>query len=356
MANSYGENLKLTIFGTSHGPTIGMTLSGIPAGKSVDFACLQTFLDRRAPGKSPWSTPRKESDVPHFLSGLTGSMTDGESIHAVIYNENVHKKDYAQLQYIPRPGHADYTAWVKYGLDFDMSGGGPFSGRMTAPFCIAGGLCKQWLEEMGIRIGAHIFTVSGIADTAFDPVCPDLNSVQQDFPVLSKECGQQMQKAISLAKEQGDSLGGIIECAITGMPAGIGGPLFEGVEGKLAQILYAIPAVKGVEFGLGFAAAAHPGSYCNDPYCVTDGKIATKTNHCSGIQGGITNGMPILFRVAIKPTPSIGLAQQSVNLQTMEEATLQIKGRHDPCIVPRAVPVVEAVAAIAIYDMILGGI
>ena len=355
MANTYGENLKLSIFGTSHGHSIGMTLEGIPAGLSVDSEKLQQFLNRRAPGQNQWSTARKEADIPHFQSGLTDGITNGEPISAVIYNQNVRSSDYEELKYIPRPGHADFAAWMKYGLDFDMSGGGPFSGRMTAPMCIAGGLCKQWLEAMGIRIGAHIAWIDDIDDNRFDPVNPDLDGVQTDFPVLSRICGEQMQEAIALAKKKSDSVGGIIECAIVGLPAGIGGELFGGIESKISQIVYSIPAVKGVDFGLGFANMYHAGSYTNDEFAIIDTKVTTTTNHCGGILGGVTTGMPVLFRVAIKPTPSIGKPQQSVNLKTMEKVTIQIKGRHDPCIVPRAVPVVEAAAAIAIYDLILGG-
>lgn len=354
MISHFGENLKLSIFGASHEPEIGMTLERIPAGLMVDTEKLQHFLGRRAPGRTKWSTARKETDIPHFQSGLVDGRTDGQTIRAVIYNENVRKTDYDALKHIPRPGHADYTAWMKYGLDFDMSGGGPFSGRMTTPLCIAGGLCKQWLEESGIRIGAHIAWIGDIDDNRFDPVFPDLDGIQPDFPVLNRICGQQMLEAIAEARKEGDSLGGIIECAITGLPVGIGGPMFDGVESKIACAIYGIPAVKGVDFGLGFANTYHPGSRTNDAYGTIDGRICTKTNHCGGILGGITTGMPLLFRVGFKPTPSIAKPQRSVNLATMEEVTIQIQGRHDPCIVPRAVPVVEAAAAIAIYDMILG--
>ena len=353
MANSYGENLKLSIFGTSHGPSIGMTLEGIPAGLPVDTEKLQQFLNRRAPGRNEWSTTRKEPDVPVFESGIENGFTTGEPIRAVIHNQNVRSKDYEELKYIPRPGHADYTAWMKYGLDYDMAGGGPFSGRMTAPMCIAGGLCKQWLEARGIRIGAHIAWIDDIDDNRFDPVNPNLDGIQADFPVLNRICGEQMQEEIAHAKRTGDSVGGIIECAITGLPAGIGRELFGGVESKVAQIVYGIPAVKGVDFGIGFANTYHPGSETNDAFTIVDGRVYTKTNHCGGILGGITTGMPVLFRVAVKPTPSIAKPQKSVNLKTMEEVTIQIKGRHDPCIVPRAVPVVEAAAAIAIYDLML---
>lgn len=350
----YGDNLKLSIFGASHAPEIGMELDGIPFGLPVDMVALQCFMDRRAPGQQPWATSRKEGDVPYFQSGLTAGCTNGQAIRAVIINENIRRGDYATQKHIPRPGHADFTAWMKYGLDFDMSGGGPFSGRMTAPMCIAGGLCKQWLEQRGIRIGAHIGCIGHIDDNRFDPLTPNLEDVQEDFPVLNRASGQQMQEAIAETRQQGDSLGGIIECAITGLPAGMGGPMFEGIEGKLAHMIYGIPAVKGIEFGLGFALSGYHGSKANDPYAVKDGRIIATSNHCGGILGGISTGMPIIFRVAFKPTPSISMPQASVNMATMEEVTMEINGRHDPCIVPRAVPVVEAAAAIAIYDLILG--
>ena len=353
MASSFGENLKLTIFGTSHGPSIGMTLEGIPAGLPVDLEKLQSFLNRRAPGQSPWSTARKEADVPVFESGIADGMTTGEPITATIRNTNVRKADYDELKHIPRPGHADFTAWMKYGLDFDMSGGGPFSGRMTAPMCIAGGLCKQWLEARGIRIGAHIYQILDVYDDGFDDIFPNLASIRTDFPVINEDSGKQMQEAISFKQALQDSAGGSIECAITGLPAGIGGELFGGVEGHLSSILYSIPAVKCVEFGLGSLFALEIGSESNDPFILDNCKIKTATNNCGGVLGGITTGMPVIFKVAIKPTPSIGKPQKSVNLKTMEEVTIQIKGRHDPCIVPRAVPVVEAAAAISIFDLML---
>lgn len=336
MQSSYGENLKLTIFGTSHGPEIGMTLEGLPAGLPVDLEKLQEFLNRRAPGQNDWSTPRKEADIPHFLSGLTDGITNGETIHAVIYNKNVRKGDYDNLKYIPRPGHADYTAWVKYGMDFDMSGGGPFSGRMTAPLCIAGGLCKQWLEKIGIHICAYILQIGSVH-----------KSVGHDFE-------EAIYAQIKKVKDNGDSIGGRIGCAITGIPAGLGGPMFLGVESHLSSILYSIPAVKCVGFGDSDELPYMTGSQSNDAFILENGVVKTVTNHCGGILGGITTGMPIEFDVTFKPTPSIAKPQKSVNLKTMEEVTIEIKGRHDPCIVPRAVPVVEAAAAIAIYDLILG--
>lgn len=354
MSSTYGENLKFSIFGQSHGRAIGMVLDGIPAGLKVDEEKLQAFLSRRAPGQGDWATPRKEADRPEFLSGILDGYTCGAPIAAVIHNTNIRSGDYDNLKYCPRPGHADYTAQVKYGGFQDAAGGGHFSGRLTAPLCITGGLCKQWLEEMGIRIGAHIAWIGGIDDNRFDPVSPNLDAVAADFPTLNRICAEQMQEVIASARKNGDSIGGIVECAITGLPAGIGEPMFGGVESKIAQIVYGIPAVKGIEFGLGFANECHLGSHCNDAYTAENGEIKTVTNHCGGILGGITNGMPVIFSVAFKPTPSISQPQQTVDLRTGEVTTIQVKGRHDPCIVPRAVPVVEAAAAIAIYDLILG--
>ena len=354
MSSTYGENLKLSIFGQSHGPAIGMTLDGIPAGLPVDVEKLQQFLNRRAPGQNDWSTPRKEEDRPEFLAGLLDGYTCGAPIAAVIHNKNTRSGDYANLKDCPRPGHADYTAQVKYGGFQDAAGGGHFSGRLTAPLCIAGGLCKQWLEEMGIRIGAHILAIGECGDRYFEPTDPEIESVPADFPVLDSDSGKAMQELIAQARAAGDSVGGIIECAVTGLPAGIGEPMFGGVESRIAQIVYGIPAVKGVEFGVGFECACLPGSQSNDNFEIIDGQIVTLTNHAGGILGGITNGMPMIFSVAMKATPSIAAPQQSISLSRMETATLEIKGRHDPCIVPRAVPVIEAAVAIAIYDMILG--
>ena len=332
MPSTYGENLHLSIFGTSHGPHIGMTLEGIPAGQAVDMDALQAFMARRAPGQGPWSTSRKEADIPQFRSGLADGKTNGETIAAYIENQNSNSADYRKHHHIPRPGHADYTAWMKYGMDFDMAGGGPFSGRLTAPLCIAGGMCKQWLEAMGVEIHAQVTQVG----TVRQEECTDFSSA--------------MLAAIADAKAKGDSLGGRIHCTVTGVPIGLGGPLFDGVEGKLATILYSIPAVKAVGFGAGEAFAQLTGSQANDAFVLKDGKIQTATNSCGGILGGITNGMPLEFDVTFKPTPSIASTQQTVSLYKMEVASLQISGRHDPCIVPRAVPVVEAAAAIAVMD------
>lgn len=354
MSSTYGENLKLSIFGQSHGPAIGMTLDGIPAGLPVNVEVLQTFLNRRAPGQNDWSTPRREEDRPEFLSGLVDGFTCGAPIAAIIRNRNTRSGDYADLKNCPRPGHADYTAQMKYGGFQDPAGGGHFSGRLTAPLCIAGGLCKQWLAEKGISIAASIASIAGVEDTPTDPMDPRQEEIRRDFPVRSSAAGEAMRAAIAQARAEGDSVGGSIVCCVTGLPAGLGEPMFGGVESRIASIVYGVPAVKAVSFGIGQAAAALRGSQCNDAFAVEAGNVVTLTNHAGGILGGITNGMPVIFQVTIKPTPSISRPQQSVSLSGGKIRELVIQGRHDPCIVPRAVPVIEAAAAVAIYDMILG--
>ena len=354
MSSTYGEHLKLSIFGQSHGAAIGMTLDGIPAGLPVNFDVLQAFLNRRAPGRNDWSTPRKEEDRPEFLAGILDGFTCGAPIAAIIHNTNTRSGDYANLADCPRPGHADYTAQVKYGGFQDAAGGGHFSGRLTAPLCIAGGLCLQWLGETGIRIGGKISEIAGIPDEdALDPLNPDLSVIPTDFPVLSASSAKRMQEAIAQARAEGDSVGGVVECWITGLPAGLGEPMFGGVESRIAQIVYGIPAVKALEFGVGRTAANLRGSQCNDSFTVENGRVRTLTNNAGGILGGITNGMPVVFRTTFKPTPSISQPQRSISLSRGEDRELIVKGRHDPCIVPRAVPVVEAAAAIAVYDLIL---
>jgi len=348
--SQYGEHLHLTIFGQSHAPAIGMTLEGLPAGEAIDMEALQGFLNRRAPGQNEWSTPRKEADVPEFLSGLVGNVTCGTPLTAIIRNTNTRSGDYAGLSVVPRPGHADFTAAVKYGGHADFAGGGAFSGRLTAPLCIAGGICLQLLRRQGITVISRIAAIGGVTDTA--PLTAP--TAEKPFPVVEDAAGEAIRAAIAAAKAEGDSVGGIIECAVLGLPVGLGGPLFDGMEGKIASIIFGIPAVKGIEFGAGFAAAALRGSENNDAFTVENGTVKTVTNHCGGILGGITNGMPLTFRTAFKPTPSIAKEQQSVNLTSLTPETLRVQGRHDPCIVPRAVPCVEAAAAVAVYDALLG--
>lgn len=350
MSSSYGENLHLTIFGQSHSPAIGMTLEGIPAGEQIDFEALQRFLERRAPGRNAYSTARKEADAPEFLSGLRGDTTCGVPLTAIIRNGDTRSKDYAPFSAVPRPGHADYTANVKYFGHQDYAGGGHFSGRLTAPLCIAGGVCLQILQRHGIEVISRIRSIGDVKD----PSPLTASTAEKAFPTVDEAAGEAMQAAIAQARAQGDSLGGVIECAVLGLPAGLGDPMFGGMENRIAGIVFGIPAVKGVEFGAGFAAAKLRGSQNNDSYTVQDGRIETRSNHCGGILGGITNGMPLVFRAAIKPTPSIAMEQDSVNLETLTEEKLRMGGRHDPCIVPRAVPVIEAAAAIAVYDALLG--
>lgn len=355
MSSTFGETIRLSIFGQSHANAIGMTLDGIPAGLPVDMAKLQAFLERRAPGRNGQSTTRREPDVPEFLSGIVDGHTCGAPIAAIIRNTNTRSADYEELKDVPRPGHADYTAQIKYGGFQDVAGGGHFSGRLTAALCIAGGLCKQWLALKGIRIGAHISVLAGIAD---DPITldwcnPDLDAIDTEFPVINPESGKRMRDAIDQAKSEGDSVGGLIECIATGLPAGIGEPMFGGMESRIAQIIFGIPAIKGIDFGSGFTGSYMRGSQNNDPFEICDGKICTKTNYAGGILGGITNGMPLVFSVAIKPTPSIAIPQDSISMSQMQQKELLVKGRHDPCIVPRAVPIIEAAAALAIFDAYL---
>lgn len=346
MSSSYGENLRITIFGQSHSPAIGVTIEGIPAGEEINLAVLRAFLQRRAPGQNDWSTSRKEADEPEFLSGLVENHTCGAPLTAIIRNTNTKSEDYAPFANTPRPGHADYTAWAKYGGAADSAGGGHFSGRLTAPLCIAGGICKQLLAKEGIEILSRAAEIAGIADEG-ELIC---STAGKEFPTVSNIAGIRMKEAIAAAKAEGDSYGGIIECCVTGLPAGLGDPMFGGMENRIASIVFGIPAVKGVEFGAGFEAARMRGSENNDPFCMKDGKVVTETNHAGGILGGITTGMTLRFRAAIKPTPSIGWEQQTVDLTTMENSTVTVGGRHDPCVVPRAVPCVEAAAAIAVYD------
>lgn len=349
MSSSYGENLRVHIFGESHGLAVGVTVEGIPAGEAVDLAELQRFLDRRAPGRNAWSTPRKEADVPEFLSGLREGKTCGTPLTAILKSANTRSGDYDALRDVPRPGHADYTAWVKYGESRDSRGGGHFSGRLTAPLCVAGGICLQLLAREGITIISRVAAIGGVRDEGELTA----STAEKAFPTVSDSAGEAMRSAIAAARAEGDSLGGVIECAVLGLPAGLGDPMFDGMENRIAAAVFGVPAVKGIEFGAGFTAAGLRGSENNDAFSVENGRIITESNHCGGILGGITDGMPLTFRAAVKPTPSIARPQQSVDLNTGEIVPLTVTGRHDPCIVPRAVPCLEAAAAIAVYDALL---
>ncbi len=349
MSSTIGDNVRLTLFGQSHAPAVGMTLEGLPAGETVDMAALAAFLKRRAPGQNALSTPRREADEPEFLCGLVNGVTCGTPVTAIIRNTDTRPGDYDSLKVVPRPGHADYTAQVKFGGAQDAAGGGHFSGRLTAPLCVAGGICKQLLEKEGVVILSRIAAVAGIEDEG----ALTASTAEKAFPTVSDERGEAMQAAILAAKAEGDSVGGIVECAVIGLPAGVGDPIFDGMENRVARMIFGIPAVKGLEFGDGFALAAMRGSESNDPFCVREGRVETVTNRCGGILGGITDGMPLTFRVAFKPTPSIAKSQQSVDLETLRPVALRVPGRHDPCVVPRAVPCVEAAAALAVYDALL---
>ena len=330
MSSTYGENLKISIFGQSHSEAIGVVIDGLPAGFDVDMDELNEFLSRRAPGQGKHTTSRKEPDRPEFLSGLVGNKTCGAPLAAVIRNTNTRSSDYDNIRDIPRPGHADFAARIKYGGAEDVSGGGHFSGRLTAPLCIAGGIALQILKEKEITVKAEIKEIGG---------------KREDFLETIEE-----------ARLDADSVGGIVECVIEGVPAGYGNPMFGGVENKIASCVFGIPAVKGVEFGAGFETARMRGSENNDEfYYDEDGGIRTRTNNHGGILGGITTGMPIVFRAAFKPTPSIGKPQKSISFSEKKDTVLEIKGRHDPCVVTRAVPCVEAAAAITVLDIILGG-
>ena len=362
MSTEYGKNLKISIYGGSHDEHIGIYAKGLPAGISFSQNALLEFLARRAPGQNEFSTTRKEPDRPEFLSGVDVCddilTLNGDELHAIIKNTSQRSSDYAQHAFIPRPSHADFTARTKYGPDVDLRGGGHFSGRLTAPLCIVGGICLQYLHTLDIEIKAHIYSIGNIKDTPFDLTKVSLNDFdllddRKDFPVLSLDAITLMKNEINEARLDGDSIGGIIECAAIGLPIGLGEHIFDGVENRIASIIFGIPAVKGIEFGNGFECSTLRGSQNNDPFEITDGKIRTSTNNCGGILGGMTNGMPLIFRAALKPTPSIYKEQNSVDMINMTPTKLSIQGRHDPCIALRAVPVFEAALAIAICDMLL---
>ena len=349
--------MNYTVFGESHGNAIGVTITGLPAGLVLDLDALKFDMNRRATGKNKLSTARKEADEIEFLSGLFEGKTTGTPLTLIIRNTDQHSKDYSQLKILPRPSHADYSGSVRYNGCNDYRGGGHFSGRLTAPLVAAGSIAKQILAQKHIFVGAHIASIAGIADTPLDPVADQRDllaeAAAKDFPVLDDQAGQAMQQAILRAREEQDSVGGTIQCAVYGLPVGMGSPdLDENVEGIFARHLFAVPAVKGVEFGAGFALAEMRGSQANDPFYLDGDAIRTRTNHSGGVNGGITNGMPVLFTVAMRPTPSIAQEQDTVNLVTGENAKLSIHGRHDPCIVHRAVPVIEAAAALAACQLL----
>lgn len=349
--------MRYSIFGESHGPAIGVVLEQVPPGLVLDREAISKEMARRAPGKSPLSTARKEADVPEILSGVFDGKTTGTPLCAIIHNSDHHSKDYAKTRFLARPSHGDYTGFVRYQGCNDYRGGGHFSGRLTAPLVFAGAVAKQLLAQRGITVGAHISQIGTVKDKSFadTQLTPTLFQTlsKKAFPTVDDQAGAAMQAEILQAREELDSIGGAIQCAVLGLPVGVGSPdLGCNVEGVLAQHLFAVPAVKGISFGAGFAFASMRGSAANDPFYMDGGQVKTRTNHSGGVNGGISNGMPILFQVAIRPTPSIGQEQNTINFSTMEDAKLTIQGRHDPCIVHRAVPVIEAAAALAICELL----
>ena len=357
MSYDFGRALRVQIFGQSHGEMIGCVIDGLPAGLKIDTDMITAFMARRAPGQGAASTARKESDTPRIVSGLLDGYTCGAPMTALIENADHRSSDYEYLKNRPRPNHADYAAMIKYGGYADLRGGGAFSGRLTAPLCYAGAVAMQYLRLFGISVGAHILRIGGVEDTPFDPLLAapgQLSSLaEKPFPVISDRAGEEMMSVIEKAREGLDSVGGIAECAILGVPAGIGEPRYDGIESAIASICFGIPAVKGVEFGLGFGFGSAKGSEVNDQMSVSGGKVVFGSNNCGGTAGGIADGRPIIFRCAFKPTPSIGLEQTTVDILNMETVKTAVKGRHDPCVVPRAIPAVEAAAALAIADLTL---
>ena len=359
MSSTWGERLKISIFGGSHSRGIGVTVSGLPAGEKIDMEQVLLQMSRRAPGSDPTATARKEADFPEILCGMSPEgILHGDPVSAVIFNSSQHSSDYKGLDITPRPGHADFSAFVKYNGYNEISGGGHFSGRLTAPLVFAGALCRQILKKRGIFIGAHASEIGGVCDEPFDYANIDLTELErlssEFFPVRSAETKEKMREKIAEKKSAGDSVGGVITCAVAGLPAGVGDPMFDGCENLIASIVFGIPAVKGVSFGAGFGVAGLCGSENNDPwYYDESGNVKSKTNNAGGILGGITTGMPLVFHAAIKPTPSIGMEQDTIYLDKKTEAILAVKGRHDPCIVPRAIPVVEAAAAVAVTELLL---
>lgn len=358
MSFDFGETLKIEIYGSSHGRCVGAVIRGLPAGLVCDAERIAQMLRRRAPGRGEYATARREADEPQVLSGVRGGVLTGEAVRVEIANTDVRGGDYDELRGVPRPGHADLPAYAKYGADADLRGGGRFSGRMTAPLVFAGALCLPLLESRGIRLGSHLLAIGGVRETGFDPVGLDAATLrrlaQMDFPVLDAAAGERMRAEIAAAASAGDSVGGVVECAATGLPCGAGETLFSSLESRIAAAVFAVPGVRGVEFGAGFAAAAMRGSENNDEYYFDGGgRVRSRTNHHGGVLGGLATGMPLIFRAALKPTPSIAREQRTVDLKSGGERPLSVRGRHDPCIAPRAAVCCEAALALALTDMLL---
>lgn len=355
MSANWGKNIELSLFGESHGKAIGIVIGNLPAGIKLDLEAIKKDLSRRAPGKNKMSTARKEKDEVEIISGVIDGVTTGAPLVGMIYNSDQHSKDYSYLKELMRPGHSDYSAYEKYHGFNDVRGGGHFSGRLTAPIVFAGAIAKQILKQQGIYVGAHIQSIKDVYDESFSVnISEEMleNLLLKQYPTINDEVFTKMQETIEEARLNQNSVGGTIECAIINVPAGIGNPFFDSVEAHLSQLLFSIPAVKSVSFGLGEKITELYGSEANDSYYYDGDIVKTQTNNNGGILGGISNGMPIVFKVGIKPTPSVSLKQDTINVKTKENSTLEIKGRHDPCIVPRAIVVVEAMAALGILDMI----
>ena len=358
MSSTWKNNISFTVFGESHGPAIGVCMDNVPPGESIDVDKIYKFMARRAPKKDGKTTMRNEKDIPQIISGFHNGKTTGTPLVAMIANSDQHSQDYNNLSRLARPGHADYTGALRYRGFNDIRGGGHFSGRLTAPLCFAGAVAQQILEKRGIYIGAHISEIHGITDKAFDPINTSRQDIidlkEKDFPVIIDVQGNEMKKEILNARENQDSVGGIIECIAINVPAGIGSPIFDGLENSIAQLIFGIPAIKGLEFGAGFDVAKMTGSENNDEFYVNErGIVVTKTNNHGGILGGISSGMPITLKVAVKPTPSISQPQETIDYSAMKNETLVVKGRHDPCIVARAVPCVEAAVSLAVLSHML---
>lgn len=354
MSSLFDGGISVSIFGESHGKGIGVVLDNLPAGEEIDLDEIAVFMARRAAKKDGTSTLRLEKDIPDILSGYYEGKTTGTPLAAVIFNSEQHSQDYNNISHIARPAHADYTGYLRYNGANDPRGGGHFSGRITAPLVFAGAVCAQILKHHGITTGAHIRSLHGIQDEAFDPVNVTADQLEKvkarSFPTITDKAESSMRAEILAARDRLDSVGGVIECAAVGMPAGVGSPMLDGLENVISRLVFAVPAVKGIEFGAGFGCSDMLGSENNDEFAVRDGKIVTLTNAHGGILGGISSGMPIIFRAAFKPTPSISQPQKSVDFKDMTEQKLVIKGRHDPCVVPRAVPCVEAALNIALVS------
>ena len=356
MSQSFGKNLKITIFGSSHQEYMGVVMDNMEIGFEIDMEKLDQFMQRRAPGKSKFTTKRKESDKINFISGVRDNKIISKTITAIIKNENYKSKDYENLNDIPRPSHADYTSFIKYGNEMDMNGGGPFSGRLTAPFCLAGGIAKQILEEKNIKISSRIKNIGGIEDKNIDLANPPMDELekisQKEIPVLDEKKEKEIRNLLEKVKKDGDSIGGICQVFGENIPKGLGDPLFDSFEAKISYLSYGIPAVRAVSFGLGLDAMKMKGSQHNDQFEIKNGQVKTITNNAGGVVGGITNGMPVVFDLIFKPTPSISICQKSFSIKEKKEKILQIKGRHDPCLALRTPPIGESILALTVLDLL----